>query len=301
MGSLALYGRNRIAFPPTTRLLHRQRVLREAQALAYRLDDRGLFESGSVCIDRLDAGTIEEEKRLTPCELAMKPQADRTRECKPIYRKLIIVAVLLHLLAVLAEPLAFFSRSEFQTGPEFFALRRTLAPYVEWMYLDHGYFFFAPNPGPNHLVAAQEKSTETNTTNTPRRLRPDAVIFPDRQSHWPRLLYHRYFMLSEFYNNSFAPTELTEQDKVDRMFVERWELDRRFYESLQRSISKSHLIRRGKEGLATDRMELLRIERPLPSPEQILGLGGRLGDSRDLIVLPEGPENLVSPTQLGVP
>lgn len=229
----------------------------------------------------------------------MNSQSDRTRECKPRYRKFILAAVLLHLLVVLAEPLAFFSRSDFQTGPEIFGLRRTLSPYVEWMYLDHGYFFFAPNPGPNHLVAAQEKNSEPNTT---RRIKPDAVIFPDRKTHWPRLLYHRYFMLSEFYNNSFAPTELTEQDKADRMFVERWELDRRFYESLQRSISKSHLIRSGKEWLSPESLELLRIERPLPSPEQILRQGGRLGDSRDLIVLPEGPETIAPPAQLlGVP
>ncbi|MFN9346591.1 MAG: hypothetical protein ACK6DQ_08335, partial [Planctomycetota bacterium] len=84
----------------------------------------------------------------------------------------------------------------------------------------------------------------------------------------------------------------------DRMFVERWELDRSFYESLQRSISKSHFIRSRKQGLASERLELLRIERPLPSPEQILGQGGRLGDSRDLIVLPEGPETIAPPTQL---
>jgi len=236
---------------------------------------------------------------LTRKELAMNLQADRTRECKPLYRKFILAAVLLHLLAVLAEPLTFFSRSDFQSGPEFFGLRRTFAPYVEWMYLDHGYFFFAPNPGPNHLVAVQEKRPEPNTT---QRINSDAVVFPDRKTHWPRLLYHRYFMLSEFYNNSFAPTELTEQDKADRMFVERWELDRSFYESLQRSISKSHLIRDANESITPDRLELLRIERPLPSPEQILGQGGRLGDSRDLIVLPEGPETIASPTQLlGVP
>ncbi|MFM7931019.1 MAG: hypothetical protein ACKO9Q_25200, partial [Pirellula sp.] len=36
--------------------------------------------------------------------------------------------------------------------------------------------------------------------------------------------------------------------------------------------------------------------------KQILGQGGRLGDSRDLIVLPEGPETIAPPTQLlGVP
>jgi hypothetical protein len=228
----------------------------------------------------------------------MNHQADRTRECKPVYRRFVLAAVLLHLLAVLTEPLAFFSRSDFQVAPEFFGLRQTLAPYVEWMYLDHGYFFFAPNPGPSHLVAIQQKNDEANS---PRRLKSDARFFPDRKSQWPRLLYHRYFMLSEFYNNSFAPTELSEQDKTDRMFVERWESDRRFYESLQSSITKSQSVRRGLVGLESDRIELLRIERPLPSPEQVHRLGRRISDSRDLIVLPEGLETLVPPTVSGVP
>ena len=228
----------------------------------------------------------------------MNHKADRTRECKPVYRRFVLAAVLLHLLAVLAEPLAFFSRSDFQVAPEFFGLRRTLAPYVEWMYLDHGYFFFAPNPGPSHLIAVQEKNDEANS---PRRLKSDARFFPDRKSQWPRLLYHRYFMLSEFYNNSFAPTELSEQDKTDRMFVERWESDRRFYKSLQSSISKSQSVRGGLVGLDSDRIELLRIERPLPSPEQVHRLGRRISDSRDLIVLPEGLETLVPPTVSGVP
>ncbi len=29
--------------------------------------------------------------------------------------------------------------------------------------------------------------------------------FPDRKAQWPRLLYHRYFMLSEFLNSLSAP------------------------------------------------------------------------------------------------
>jgi len=31
-------------------------------------------------------------------------------------------------------------------------LRSSLAPYIEFLYLSHGYFFFAPNPGPNHIL-----------------------------------------------------------------------------------------------------------------------------------------------------
>ena len=38
---------------------------------------------------------------------------------------------------------------------------------------------------------------------TKRVNRPEQ-IFPDRVGHWPRLLYHRHFMLTEFIND-FAP------------------------------------------------------------------------------------------------
>src|SRR4051812_9871294 len=64
-----------------------------------------------------------------------------------------------------------------------------LGPYVQAMYLDNGYRFFAPEPGPSHLIRYEI-------------LLPDGKrvegYFPDRKRHWPRLLYHRYFMLSEF-------------------------------------------------------------------------------------------------------
>jgi len=234
----------------------------------------------------------------------MVNQSDRIGHCKPAYRKGVLVLVLLHLIAVLAEPLFFFSRSDFQVGPEFYSMRRYLAPYVDWMYLDHGYFFFAPNPGPSHLVAIQKKKLQPLTTS---RLSSDAFVFPDRKEQWPRLLYHRYFMLSEFYNNTFAPTDLLEPEKSDPIVVERWKMDRRFYETLQRSISGSarHWLPDARSGLPDlqepQEFELLRLERPLPAPEEILKGIRRLGDSRDLIVLPEGPESLVGPEQVGAP
>ena len=234
----------------------------------------------------------------------MVNQSDRIGRCKPAYRRVVLVLVLLHLVAVLAEPLIFFSRSDFQVGPEFYWTRRFLAPYVDWMYLDHGYFFFAPNPGPSHLVAIQKKRPHPPG---PSRLSSDAFVFPDRKEQWPRLLYHRYFMLSEFYNNSFAPTDLLEPEKNDPIVLERWRMDRRFYEMLQRSIRESagHWLPTADGGLPEDGdpqgLELLRLERPLPAPEEILKGVRRLGDSRDLMVLPEGPELFALPERVGAP
>jgi hypothetical protein len=223
--------------------------------------------------------------RIEKSEPATRLEHESRGQCKPAYRKWLLGFAVFHLLAVVAEPLFFYSRSEVQAGPEFLALRRGLGPYVDWMYLDHGYFFFAPNPGPSHLVGIRDQS----------------VVFPDRKEQWPRLLYHRYFMLSEFYNNSFAPTALDPQDMTDKFFVARWEEDRRFYQTLQRSISKSIQSQWNtrEETRGNDRIEslpeLVRLERPLPGPLEVLSGSKRLGDSRDLIVLPEGPESPPTP------
>lgn len=68
---------------------------------------------------------------------------------------------------------------------------RALRPYLEGAYLNHGYHFFAPEPGPSHLVRYElEFADGTKRTGT----------FPDLAEHWPRLLYHRHFMMSEFIN-----------------------------------------------------------------------------------------------------
>ena len=225
------------------------------------------------------------------------------RHCPKKIVPVVLLLVGFHLLAVLAEPLHFFSRSEVQTSPEFAALRRTLAPYVEWLYLDHGYFFFAPNPGPSHLVAAKlaaNPGTSTTQTGTAEANENElsmgeiAYLFPDRTRHWPRLHYHRYFMLSEFYNNVFAPAELLEEDRQDPEFVARWTQDRQFYSSLQNSISNSiaHRLSESNPKLGQPQrpsIDLIRLERPLPSVEQVLKQGIRLNDSRALEVLPEAP------------
>ena len=69
-------------------------------------------------------------------------------------------------------------------------------PYLEILYSNHGNHFFAPEPGESTLLAFEAE-------------RDDGTIvrgrIPDRTT-WPRLLYHRYFMLTE--HMSDAPDEL---------------------------------------------------------------------------------------------
>jgi hypothetical protein len=66
-----------------------------------------------------------------------------------------------------------------------------MQPYLDVLSLGNGYRFFAPEPGPSHLVR-YEATLDDGTL--------EQGVFPNRDIHRPRLLYHRYFMLSEFMN-----------------------------------------------------------------------------------------------------
>lgn len=68
---------------------------------------------------------------------------------------------------------------------------RVFRPYLDAAYLNHGYHFFAPEPGPSHLVR-YELELADGTIRTGR--------FPSLDQQWPRLLYHRHFMMSEHLN-----------------------------------------------------------------------------------------------------
>lgn len=201
---------------------------------------------------------------------------------------LLLVPVTVHLLAVFSEPFHFFSRSEVQTAPDATLLRSWLHPYSQWMYLDHGYFFFAPNPGPGHLLrisasddplppAVEHRSQEDETTS-------DALVhlLPDRKSQSPRLLYHRYFMLSEFYYNRYAPYELTPELSRDPVLLQNWKSDRKLYISIQQSIISHTKYKTGKTFVRLDR-----LERALPDRASILKQGIRLTDPQWISVLPE--------------
>lgn len=97
----------------------------------------------------------------------------------------------LHLSALVAAPMA--------GPPPASDLSRSVASKLEWyirpLFLGHGYRFFAPNPGPSHRVRYEV-------------VRDDGTIvegvFPNLDDQWPRLLYHRMFMISETVNASVS-------------------------------------------------------------------------------------------------
>ncbi len=102
------------------------------------------------------------------------------------FRRLVTVLLLLHLSAVVIAPLAVAPTSDLFGG-----IWEVFQPYLEVAYLNHGYHFFAPEPGPSHLIRWEARRADgTKLTGE----------FPNKQENWPRLLYHRHFMLTEFLN-----------------------------------------------------------------------------------------------------
>lgn len=120
---------------------------------------------------------------------------------------------------------------------------RAFQPYLQAAFLNHGYRFFAPEPGPSHLVRYElEWDDGTRVEGT----------FPNLEQHRPRLLYHRHFMLSEFLNSAPPDSE--------------WE--RSYAQSYAQHLLRMH---------GADRVTLYLRRHLIASPEDVLR-GQRLDD-----------------------
>lgn len=112
--------------------------------------------------------------------------ADSSPLPRPAVRVVVSLLVILHVAAVFIGPWAMPPTSLLGAR-----IGRAFQPYLDVLSLGNGYRFFAPEPGPSHLV--RYEITQADGT-----LREG--FFPNREEHWPRLLYHRHFMLTEFVN-----------------------------------------------------------------------------------------------------
>lgn len=126
----------------------------------------------------------------------------------PFWLRVVLSVVLtFHVFAVFVGPWAALPD---QTSPLAQDSRRFVGRYVDALRLGNGYRFFAPEPGPSHLVKyevtlADGKKVEGR--------------FPDRTINRPRLLYHRYFMLSETLNTLYTPEKGTDQRVLFDLYV----------------------------------------------------------------------------------
>jgi hypothetical protein len=198
------------------------------------------------------------------------------------------VILLYHLLAVFLPPFHFASGSPLSTG-----LMVGFRPYSAAMYMDHGYFFFAPDPGPSHLVEYKVEFADGRPPITGR--------FPDLQKQQPRLKYHRHFMIAEALNNQYepltpppepSPPPLNASSNERKIYADRkelhasvlalWQHRRRQYEALTKSI-EAHLLAEYGGSKAT----ISRVEHRLLSPFEVKELGLKANDPTTYVTLPE--------------
>jgi hypothetical protein len=206
----------------------------------------------------------------------------------------ISLLVLAHLTAVFIAPFAFASNVGGRARSPFAdAIAQTMRPYVVAMFLDHGYFFFAPNPGPTHLVDYKVEFVDGRPAIEGR--------FPNLATEQPRLLYHRHFMLAEALNNAYVPPErppepspppLTAtaeqraQYDLDRQaYAEMetsWQRARATYEAMRKSI-EDHLLAK----YDADRVTVTRVEHRPPMPDDFSILRKPLSAPDSYVNLPE--------------
>ena len=223
----------------------------------------------------------KQKKRNNPSpeiEAAEPATQAPTLPWSPIVRNVVSVLILLHLVAVFIAPLSMLMPAASLVDP----IRQKFAPYHQLTYLGHGYQFFAPDPGPSHIVQYTAVDADGNKVNG---------HFPDRDKHWPRLHYHRWFMLSE------RTYELRSQLMSDKEFAEmianmdrdietaRQRGDRRVVRNLEReqeSAREAHLLVKQQVELLTSAIEgeikrrygatdvtITCVERVLPAPYEI--------------------------------
>ena len=99
-----------------------------------------------------------------------------------------------HLAAIVIAPAAMDPSSDLVRY-----LHGVFQPYLDALFLDHGYHFFAPEPEESTLLSFEAERSDGSVVRG---------RIPDRATQ-PRLLYHRYFMLTE--HMSRAPEELRDQ------------------------------------------------------------------------------------------
>ena len=94
------------------------------------------------------------------------------------------------------------------------------------MFLNHGYAFFAPNPGSSFLLRAHLEFDDGRE--------PLVVNLPDADQRTPRLLYHRYFMLSEHFNAAFPGN--VEPVDASPTVIRQWRRARDLFQRREESI-----------------------------------------------------------------
>lgn len=181
----------------------------------------------------------------------------------PRRRAIVSLLLAIHLIAIFSAPWSFPQPASQLAG----RVASFFRPYLQAGYLFNGYRFFAPNPGPSHLVRYELVDAAGNVDGQMHR-------FPNLDEQWPRLLYHRHFMVAERVNDFsdmqlVPPAEFVDQADRDRYFSTRSRLEYLLL-GIGRQLRREH---------GASRVRIYAQEHMLPSPEEVIA-GAKLQDER---------------------
>jgi hypothetical protein len=135
-----------------------------------------------------------------------------------------------------------------------------ISPYLHLAYLNHGYRFFAPDPGPSHVLRYELVQSDHSVIHG---------RIPDPDHHWPRLLYHRHFMITETLFNRLNGVQEIPADvqlpNAQRAMIEGE--NRRIRQSVQtllEGLARQLLRQHGGE-----RVKLYLVEHAIPFPQDV--------------------------------
>lgn len=225
-------------------------------------------------------GVEGKAKRLEKeSERLVDTAADSEVQSSPARRWILSGLIVFQLLAIFAGPFQFFTRSSRGTSPLSDLIRWPVEPYIEFAFLDHGYSFFAPQPGPSHLIDCSFVDQNGKLS---------AVRYPDRRAQWPRLLYHRHFMLTENLQQMWVEPvdplllQASESDPAEDRVLSGWLEARELYEEIRDSMA-AHVAAK----FNADEVKIDRVEHRLPTDEEVLRKRMRLNAREFYITLPD--------------
>jgi hypothetical protein len=120
---------------------------------------------------------------------AARNRAARQTGQLPLVARIVISLVLAwHLTAVFMAPMS-ISVSNPDSAVNVISQQPPMQWYLDALYLNHGYHFFAPDPGDGHLIRYWVMDERGGVIKEGE--------FPNLKDQWPRLRYHRFFMLAD--------------------------------------------------------------------------------------------------------
>lgn len=115
-----------------------------------------------------------------------KPKARKPGQMHWALKLAISLLVIWHVTAVFLAPMSIPPTSPLVTE---IVQGTKMQWYLDLLYINHGYDFFAPDPSNGHLIRFELFDSGGKVI--------EEGEFPNKQVNWPRLLYHRYFMLAD--------------------------------------------------------------------------------------------------------